>query len=63
MKTIRAIQGKNEVVTTVSEIGYSSRLYVNVDHANGDYGDATLVCAKHCTEAGARRWAAKQLAA
>jgi len=63
MKTIRTANstGRHEVVTTVDEGRYSSRLYVNVDHSRGEFGDATLICKKHTTEAGAMRWARKVL--
>lgn len=44
------------VITNVHAGTYNSRLYVN-------YGKtATLTAAKHRTEAGARKWAAKQVA-
>ena len=44
------------VITNVQNTTYSSRLYVN-------YGEtATLTAAKHRSEAGSRKWAAKQVA-
>lgn len=63
MKTIRTANatGKHEVVTSVDFGHCSSRLYVNVDHSKGDFGDATLICKKHTTEAAAVKWAHKVL--
>lgn len=56
MKTIETRNGSWVVRTIVEQAQYSSRLYVN----NGE--TATLTHATHSTEAGAKRWAAKQLA-
>jgi len=59
-------QGTRTVVTTAQNGVYSSRLWVNckpeVKNAATDLGDATLVCGKHRSEAGARKWAAKAVA-
>jgi len=51
--------GSRVVISFRNGEGYSwsSRLYVN----NGE--TATLTCSKHKSEAGARKWAAKTLAA
>ena len=57
-KQIEITKGSRIVKSFTNGEGYSwtSRLYVN----NGE--TATLTCAKHKTEAGARKWAAKVLA-
>lgn len=58
-KQIEITKGNRSVKSFTNGDGYSwnSRLYVN----NGE--TATLTCAKHKTEAGARKWAARVLAA
>lgn len=55
-------QGNYAVVINRQDGGFFSNLYVNA--RNGiDGADITALRATHKTEAGARRWAAKQLAA
>lgn len=57
MQTIKTVNGTRQVISSRNQEGSTwwSRLYVN----NGE--TATLVNAKHSTETGARKWAAKQL--
>ena len=59
MRQFETRNGSRVVISFSNGAGFSwsSRLYVN----NGE--TATLTCAKHKTEAGARKWAAKMLAA
>lgn len=59
MQMIETTKGSRKVISTRNGEGcdWSSRLYVN----NGE--TATLTCAKHKSEAGARKWAAKVLEA
>lgn len=59
MRQFETRNGSRVVISFSNGEGFSwsSRLYVN----NGE--TATLTCAKHKTEAGARKWAAKMLAA
>lgn len=54
--TIEITSGNQSVKIIVQDGTYRSRVWVNGGQ------DATLVSAKHNTEAGARRWAAKELA-
>jgi hypothetical protein len=58
MQTIETTKGSRKVISTSNGEGYdwSSRLYVNGGET------ATLICAKHKSEAGVRKWAAKVLA-
>lgn len=56
MKTHKIQNGSRVVIVTEDMVRFSSRLYVN----NGE--NATLICAKHKTLAGAQRWAAKVMA-
>ena len=59
MQQFETTKGSRKVISSRNDEGHewSSRLYVN-------YGEtATLVCAKHKSEGGARKWAAKVLAA
>lgn len=58
MATIKITSGSRIVISSRNEEGciWSSRLYVN----NGE--TATLIAAKHSTENGVRKWAAKALA-
>lgn len=57
MQMFETIKGSRKVISSRNGEGYewSSRLYVN----NGE--TATLTCAKHKTEKGARAWADKTL--
>ena len=57
MTTIEIRNGSRVVIVMVQDGSYSARLYVN----NGE--TATLTNWKGKTEAGARRWAGKVLAA
>jgi hypothetical protein len=64
-ETIKIAAGSRVVIARRNDeaSNWSSRLYVNAREINGRVdGDATLIAAKHSTEAGARRWAAKVLA-
>lgn len=57
MQMFEIKSGTQSVISTSNGEGYSwsSRVYVNKGET------ATLVCAKHKTEKGARKWAAKAL--
>lgn len=59
MKTIKVQKGSKLVIATSNGegFGWSSRLYVNGGET------ATLISAKHKSEAGVRRWASKVLEA
>jgi hypothetical protein len=59
MQMIETAKGSRKVISARNGEGYdwSSRLYVNSGET------ATLRCAKHKSEAGARKWAEKVLAA
>jgi hypothetical protein len=57
MRQIEITNGTRRVISTSNGEGspWSSRLYVNSGET------ATLICAKHKSEAGARKWAARTL--
>ena len=57
MAQIEIKNGTRVVVSVSNGFSWSSRLYVNGGET------ATLVCAKHKTEAGVRRWAEKVFSA